>query len=164
MEQFGINQNSKFTQPDRVTPAEPFGGQPWLADRIAAHSRVVHVKSTMQAIDKFPEGPYSLVVCDACILWMELLDVIQKTVMGKIQCTLPCTWVLTMKLPFRSTGSIQRQIEGLQEKLDNHFLSDMAHSMYPRKEDSVVSKAEILHLMANSDSERTLLLTFKEKL
>ena len=135
-----------------------------LADRIAAHSRVVHVKSTMQAIDKFPEGPYSLVVCDACILWMELLDVIQKTVMGKIQCTLPCTWVLTMKLPFRSTGSIQRQIEGLQEKLDNHFLSDMAHSMYPRKEDSVVSKAEILHLMANSDSERTLLLTFKEKL
>ena len=32
MEQFGINQNSKCTQSDRVSPAEPFGGQPWLVE------------------------------------------------------------------------------------------------------------------------------------
>mmetsp|Transcript_4813 Transcript_4813/g.6251 ORF Transcript_4813/g.6251 Transcript_4813/m.6251 type:complete len:430 (+) Transcript_4813:152-1441(+) len=134
-----------------------------LADRIGNMPQVTHVQSTMENKDSFPKGPYSVVVCDASIVYMELFDLIQTKVIHKIRCCLPCIWVLTMKLPFRSLGSIQRHIRLLEEMLDQQ-LSDMTKVLYPNKEmDNLNVKAEIIHLMANSDSERTLMVTFREK-
>jgi hypothetical protein len=122
--------------------------------------------------------------------------------------TLPSTWVVTMKLPFKTLGSIQRNVQQIKERLglidqpvqpqqkkknpktDNSseeeeekspplsWLDQMAmhfgkqhDSVYGRGSSSsnnnngrdVQWNAQVVHLMANSDSERTLIATFFEK-
>jgi hypothetical protein len=101
-----------------------------------------------------------------------------------------------MKLPFKTLGSIQRNVQQIKERLG---LSDLQQQQNPKtggsedeeksptpswldqmalhfsKQDSVSSsnntnksrvvqwRAHVVHLMANSDSERTLIATFFEK-
>ncbi|KAL7580246.1 hypothetical protein ACA910_012983 [Epithemia clementina (nom. ined.)] len=134
-----------------------------LADRVRLLPQVTHVKSQME--DATPcsltkNGPFSIVVCDACLLWMELFDILCGKVIHSIKCTLPSVWVLTMKLPFRSAGSIQRHIQLLGERLDE-TLAEMARALYPHNS-KVIWKSQLIHLMANSDSERTLLIHYQD--
>ena len=131
-----------------------------IANRVGELPQVRHLRSKMEDTKEFPKGPYSIVACDACLLWMELFDVLCDRVIHSIQCCLPSVWVMTMKLPFRSPGSIRRHLQLLGEGLDGK-LTDMAQVLYPNK--VVEWKSQLVHLMANSDSERTLLVTFQAK-
>ena len=77
--------------------------------------------------------------------------------------TLPCLFVLTMKLPFRTYCSVHRHIQGLEEQLPK-YLSTMAAAMYPPAHNGdspeIQTRHTIAHLMANSSSERTLIIIF----
>ena len=138
-----------------------------LADRVTRLPQVTHIRSKMQELESSscPKGPYSIIVCDACVLWMELFVLLKEKVLPCIQCCLPSTWVMTMKLPFRSTGSIRRHIQSLQEQLDT-TLDEMARILFPQQEEKEQSRVrctwQLVHLMANSDSERTLLVHFQQ--
>ena len=142
-----------------------------------------------------PFGPFGIITSDASLLWNELLDQISTAVVNKAtvkqskddstdngniepavkrkkdehpvaKFTLPCIFVLTMKLPHQTPQSIQRHIQWLQERLPR-YLSTMTAAMYPdigcstSNTPLVQTRYIIVHLMANSSSERTLIAIFE---
>jgi hypothetical protein len=129
--------------------------------------------------------------------------------------TLPSTWVITMKLPFKTLGSIKRNVQQIKERVGliepiqvqqqqqqqqpnprtgsnieeksimpppswldqmaRHLCKDSRASNSKDDDDDdettkqnsstrrvVHWNAQVVHLMANSDSERTLIATFFE--
>jgi FtsJ-like methyltransferase len=136
-----------------------------VAHRIRAQN-VTHVAATLELVDLTPHGPFSLVVCDASFLWSDLLPVILQLIQrhGPTSTTtplfrLPCTWVITMKLPFKTEGSIARQVSRMHERLGD-FVQTMGQEMYG-KDQQPHSHFHLLHLMANSYTERTVLIRFE---
>jgi hypothetical protein len=110
----------------------------------------------------------SAVACDACILWEDLLeDALPRRLAPVLAglCRLPCAWVVTLKLPFRSAGSVGRQVSQIRARLPG-LARELAGTLYGASAaagDEVTARYELLHLFANSASERTLLLVFGGK-
>ena len=130
-----------------------------LADRVVKLPSVTHVLAHMDEAELKEHGPYSIVVCDASLFWADCVEQIKGTIVKRANWCLPSVWVITMKLPFKTLGSIQRHMDLMKEDIPRH-LEDMAHTMYPNKK--IRSKSRIVHLMANSDSERTLIAIFEK--
>lgn len=139
-----------------------------LGERVLKLPQVKYIKSLLEdGLDKLkPYGPFGILVCDASQLWSELLELFVKAFTGESTnssmpaFTLPCIFVITMKLPFQTPMSIQRHVDLIRERTPQ-FLSNMAKVMYP---DAAVVKtrSSVVHLMANSPSERTLLIVFEK--
>jgi 23S rRNA U2552 (ribose-2'-O)-methylase RlmE/FtsJ len=139
---------------------------------------VVHVQSSMELADLTIAEPYTVLVCDASLGWTELLDLMVATV-RRCAWTLPAVAVITLKMPFKTVGSIQRHVEDMQRKLPS-FLHDLERSMFSNESSMVVStdgatgtgespirarrirtRYQLVHLMANADSERTVVAVFE---
>ncbi|KAI2496532.1 FtsJ-like methyltransferase [Fragilaria crotonensis] len=131
------------------------------ADRILNLPQVVHVQSSIKSTDIAPYGPFTILVCDASDVWKEIMNQIAATVVGKSKWMLPSVCVITLKLPFKTLQSIQRHVDMMAESIPSH-LDDMAEKMFPT-EDRVRVRYQIVHLMANSDSERTLIAIFHKQ-
>lgn len=127
-----------------------------LADRVAKPGVVHHFRCKFDQVDwsLLTQRP-SLLVCDACLCWSDLFDWIVP-VFEAIEWELPVTVILTLKLPFKSPGSIQRHMGRVQKRLPT-FLQTLSTAMFQRQ---VPMRQSILHLLANSESERTLLAFF----
>jgi 23S rRNA U2552 (ribose-2'-O)-methylase RlmE/FtsJ len=119
-----------------------------------------------------PSGPFAIVTCDASKLWSDVMDwftkiVVQKAVQSnndedaKAKFTLPCIFIITMKLPFKTLKSVQRHVELIHNKLQN-YLSDMVAAMYPESLEPIQTRSVVAHLMANSDGERTIIVIFEQ--
>jgi trans-aconitate methyltransferase len=138
----------------------------------------VHVQSSMQRADFTIAEPYAVLVCDASLGWTELLDLMVATV-RRCSWTLPAAAVITLKMPFKTVGSIQRHVEDMQRKLPS-FLRDLEQSMFsnesspqesndgaPGNQESpccarrIRTRYRLVHLMANADSERTVVVLFE---
>jgi 23S rRNA U2552 (ribose-2'-O)-methylase RlmE/FtsJ len=134
-----------------------------LATRVSQLPQVTHVASKLdEAADWKQHGPFGLAVCDACVIWHDLLEYILVNLKREqAQWELPCVWVLTMKLPFKTLESIKRQVGQIRERLPK-FAEDLTACLYPTQQ-QVHCEQRIVHLMANSDSERTLILTFQKR-
>jgi hypothetical protein len=93
--------------------------------------------------------------------------------------TLPAVAVITLKMPFKTVGSIQRHVEDMQCKLPS-FLRDLEHGMLsnvsstleskdgatgtlesPSRAKPIRTRYQLVHLMANADSERTVVAVFE---
>ena len=170
-----------------------------LAARVSNLPQVKHVAAHVQTLsildlmeyNKRTVAPYSMVVCDASIMWSELMDELLKRIqvwMDSYQNMLsdnsndngdqkpislwcrPLTWVITMKLPFKTIGSIQRHVQQMHERLPRD-LERMANLLFPTPKNDATdgltndtpirTKFRVVHLMANSDSERTLIAVFE---
>jgi hypothetical protein len=133
-----------------------------LAKRITNLPGVTHVHSQMETAgaELKSHGPYSVVVCDASMVWMDLLKQLSAKVVPSAEWCLPSLWVVTMKFPFKTLGSIQNHVKSLQDCAAEH-LNKMALAMYPDNP-KVRPTYRVVHLMANSDSERTLIAVFDE--
>jgi len=129
-----------------------------LADRVAQLSQVEHVPSIMESC-QLPgcKQSYSILVCDASVRWETLLDLLLP-LMKTVSWTQPAVAVVTMKLPFKRTGSIQRHIGYIEERLPE-YLKELSASMYPDG-DIVPTRHYLVHLMANTEQERTLIVHF----
>jgi hypothetical protein len=137
-----------------------------LANRIRTHPAVKHVSSAVECSETATAlnitAPYSVVVCDASVLWSELLDMTLQHVFLKTKFCLPALVVFTLKLPFKTLNSIQRRVERIQEKLPR-YLTELCDAMYPGNSTNVRTRFSSVHLMANADTERTLIVLFEER-
>ena len=77
--------------------------------------------------------------------------------------TWPFCLVITLKLPYKTTGSINRNLEKVNRYIP-HFLSQIASlgesSSGDDSDVDVEIRSTISHLFANSVSERTLIAVF----
>ncbi|CAB9518831.1 FtsJ-like methyltransferase [Seminavis robusta] len=146
-----------------------------VADRISQHPKVQYIPSLVEDCQALVEsqGPFGMVVCDASLLWNEALDLFEKVIVRKSSSsesdnltapkfTLPCIFVITLKLPFQTLQSIRRHIDMIHQRLPE-CLASMAATMYDCSNPPIQSRHYLLHLMANSTSERTLIVVFEEK-
>lgn len=150
-----------------------------LAHRIVGHpltsGRVTHVQAdlsqkvdTARAIyeamplsaDSQPHSSISHVVCDSSTDSNRILpDVVQLienlSLLPSISWTRPSYWVVTLKLPYKTSQSVQRNIERVMQTIPEHLRH--AASFCYRDQKAVEIEYQVVHLMANSDSERTLI-------
>lgn len=133
-------------------------------------------------------SPYSIIVCDACMSNAnELLEKIVDT-FGTVATKLkkscedrsqeyrgrsiflwPFCLVITLKLPYKTIGSIDRNLEKVNQYIPK-FLNQIASlGVSSLAEDGgggdmdVEIRSKICHLFANSISERTLIAVFNRK-
>lgn len=142
-----------------------------LADRVTNLPQVHHVSSTMEHFAAYQQQQqsklseqcqkYSIFVCDASVHWNEVLDLLVE-VARTIQWTVPAVAVVTMKLPFKTVGSIRRNVELMRECLPQR-LEHLCQAMYSKEGLSCLYRFELAHLMANTDQERTLIVSFWRK-
>ena len=131
------------------------------ADRVLNLPQVTHVQSSIKSASIASYGPFMILVCDASDVWIEIMKQIADTVVGMASWELPSVCVITLKLPFKTLQSVQRHVDMMAESIPSH-LDDMAKKMFPTV-DRVEVLFQIVHLMANSDSERTLIALFQKR-
>ena len=113
-----------------------------------------------------PPKLFSYLVCDASVQWNLLLPMIlqqlqQPINMDVIQWTIPSVLIVTLKLPFKRIHSIRRHVLEIRKQVPL-FLQTLSMIMYGKiKSTTIVSRYRIVHCMANSESERTLLAFFE---
>jgi len=129
-----------------------------LPDRVTRLPQVFHEKSTLSDAVLEPHGPFSVLVCDASMVWMVAMKQLCDFVPSKAAWQLPCAWVITLKLPFKTLGSIAYHVKKIHTTIPAQ-LEEIKEDMYPK--DNVTVRHRIVHLMANSDSERTLIAIFE---
>ena len=160
-----------------------------LAERVMTLPGVHHLCTNVssdeciQVLSK--HVPYSVIVCDASesnanellVKIVETLHRISSTLVdrGNINSSMatvvawPLCLVITIKLPYKTVGSMQRNIEKTCEYIPE-FLRKIA-LLGPVSNDNGVQcddinvdiRYKICHLFANSLSERTLVATFTRK-
>lgn len=137
-----------------------------IAKRILSnYSNVYHVAAdlsshtTVKAISE-RERPLSVLVCDACIDNHLILDKIEQLLeqLPQGSWSLPSSWVITLKFPFKTTDSLQRNIEKIMKAIPSQ-LQRMGRIAYEGK---ICARFRIVHLMANSDGERTLIVLWEQ--
>jgi 23S rRNA C2498 (ribose-2'-O)-methylase RlmM len=139
----------------QVVSVDP--GRP--ADRILDLPQVTHAHCAMAYADLEPHGPFSVVVCDASWVWVEVMKQLAEMVVLKAKFMLPSAWIITLKVPFKTLGSIQRHIDRMHDTVPAQ-LNEMKDKMYPHT--AVRVRHQIVHLMANADCERTLIAIFEK--
>lgn len=135
-----------------------------LAHRVTSLAGVFNVVADMAssqaavAIAAVPD-PISFLVCDACV---DSCDILEK-IIQLMEClvsnsfALPAAFVITLKMPYKTPTSLDRNLEKVKTKIPTR-LRKMASLAYEQK---VKIRHRIVHLMANSDSERTLVVVFE---
>ena len=134
--------------------------------------RLFHVPATLEHFHyrsylEEANGPavpthFAILVCDASVQWNNLLPLILQTLLRNqtvVTWALPAIVVITLKLPFKTIHSIERHILDIEQRVPK-FTLDLQATLYPTNL-SVTPRYRIIHLMANSDSERTLLIFFE---
>ena len=112
-----------------------------------------------------PPKIFSYLVCDASVQRNVLLPMIihqlqQEVNMNIIQWTIPSVVIITLKLPFKTIHSIRRQILDITKQVPS-FIQTLSTIMFGNDQPAIISwKYRIIHCMANSDSERTLIIIF----
>ena len=116
----------------------------------------------------------SLLVCDVSVIWLECFHENLETLIPKVadRWTLPAAWVVTCKLPHKQVGSVARHVRKMHHDTVPTLLQTCLPQMYPPSSSGgggsgvsrsgVRARYSILHLFANSDSERTLLVLFEK--
>jgi 23S rRNA U2552 (ribose-2'-O)-methylase RlmE/FtsJ len=148
-----------------------------LGGRIVAKEGVHHVVAELSSVEvatalqKYAEaGPLSLLVCDASTDSNEVLDRI-LTLLKRLQTTEDCTtttkwtvpsaFVVTLKLPYKTVGSLARNLTKVVGMIPQQLATAVnAMSFDTTKSTPIVVRFQVVHLMANSESERTLIAVF----
>ena len=135
-----------------------------LATRVTQLPQVRHVVASMETADYrgILTTACSIVVCDASVLWFHLIQKLKQHVLPKADWCVPAVMVVTLKLPFKTVGSLKRQVHMVYQEMPSH-LQEMAALMYPTNNCQIEPIFRIEHLMANADSERTLIAIFDER-
>lgn len=136
-----------------------------LASCVANLPQTIHVQKEMEKanLDEFTASNevYSIVVCDASANANEIQAIILQVFQTTRKWAVPAVVVITMKFPFKTIGSIQRHISKVHDSAPQ-FLISMRDSMYPAATaPKIFVRYRLEHLMANSDSERTLIAIFE---
>ena len=117
-------------------------------------------------------APFSIVVCDACSnsdeIFSRITNTLQK-VSEKMKekenkptvLTVPSSFVVTFKLPHKTPLSIERNLKKDVEKLPQQ-IQNISNIMMTEA-NHIQASIQILHLLANSESERTVVVTFDKK-
>jgi predicted rRNA methylase YqxC with S4 and FtsJ domains len=138
-----------------------------LASCVAQLPQTIHVPKEMEKVDLDEflarNENYSVVVCDASANANEIQPIILQSIQTTQKWAVPAAVVVTMKFPFKTIGSIQRHISKVLDSLPE-FLSNMRGLMYQTATASNISiRYRLEHVMANSDSERTLIALFEKE-
>ena len=149
-----------------------------LAPRVEGLSGVEHVKHSYddkEAILRMASAaPFSAIVCDANTLCAEVQEDMAKVMRnvsialtespssGKPLFIFPAIFVLTLKLPYKSTVSIQTNMKKAIEKTPDCLrqIAAAGTSTLTSKDEAITVNYRIVHLDANSESERTLIAVF----
>ena len=146
-----------------------------LSQRVLSLPGVHHIRKDISSEEtiKFlaSVAPFSLIVCDACEDVVVLYDKIVKTfervsslVNGPRRLfTWPLCLVLTVKLPYKTSGSIDRHI-GRAKQITSEFLQQIAKVGCDNENQvkDVKVNYKICHLFANSVAERCLVAVLKK--
>ncbi|KAL9185415.1 hypothetical protein ACHAXT_003192 [Thalassiosira profunda] len=154
-----------------------------LAQRVSVLPGVCHIRSelsseeTIQGIAE--HAPYSTIVCDASVsnaneLLLKIVETFEKasSLLHQLDdsnngnsperniCSFPLCLVVTLKLPFKTAGSIERNLEKVNGNIPDCLrrFASLGSSSSPAE-----VRYKICHLFANSISERTLVAIFNEK-
>lgn len=134
-----------------------------LANRVSSLEGVEHVFSDMASTQTAAAisgmgAQCSMLVCDASLDSHLVLDkiiaLLEQLPMTMWPC--PAVFVITLKLPYKTKASIERNLSKVTQTVPSQ-LQRIAKLMYPTE---VEIRYQIFHLMANSDSERTLVVAF----
>jgi 23S rRNA U2552 (ribose-2'-O)-methylase RlmE/FtsJ len=135
-----------------------------LAHRVTSLPGVVNVTADMasaQAVEAIAAvtEPISFLVCDACVDSFNILEkIVQLTErLDRNSFALPAAFVMTLKMPHKTPTSLDRNLEKVKKTIPKQ-LRKMASLSY---EQQVNIRHQIVHLMANSDCERTLVVMFE---
>ena len=147
-----------------------------LANRVMKLNSVHHIRAELSTDISIKglasHAPYSVIVCDASIsdateLLVKIVETLEKVssmlLRGDAEdkrgvIALPLCLVITLKLPYKTAGSIERNLEKVKQYIPK-YLEQIAKL----GGDNVVVRHKICHLFANSTSERTLLAVFHKK-
>ena len=143
-----------------------------LANRVLHLPQVQFVQHALESLEAATEisrhgkeRPYSHIVCDASLILHNVFDKVVGTMLqalpDKTIFTLPSCWVITIKLPFKTLPSLQRHMVRAREWAPLR-LEEIKNLIYPLHQVKVLYT--FAHLMANSDSERTLIAIMEEEL
>lgn len=156
----GWTQVLKYIGLEKVVSIDPGA----LAKRVESMPGVVHVAVDMTSDDtvnaiEATGVPISLLVCDACIFSGEIIE---KTIelierLDHDSWALPAAFVITLKMPYRQAANLNRNIENAKKKIPS-LLSKAGSIMYKNE---VKIRYKVVHLMANSPLERTLVAIFE---
>jgi hypothetical protein len=136
-----------------------------LARRVAAmegiQELVAELSSEQVAQALAATAPLSMLVCDSSTDSNEILAKIESLLkrLGKGCWTLPCAWVVTLKLPYKTVGSMERNLGLVLKTVPQHLESAAALAF----DQPVSIKFKVIHLLANSESERTIVAVFDRK-
>ena len=142
-----------------------------LANRVLHLPQVQCVQQSLESLEAAmeisrhgKERPYSHIVCDASLILHTVFDKVVGTMLkalpDKSIFTLPSCWVITIKLPFKTLPSLQRHLVRAREWAPTR-LEEIKNLIYPLHQVKV--QYTFVHLMANSDSERTLVAIMEEE-
>lgn len=151
-----LKQHIRLTKVVAIDPA-------LLANRVLSLPGVVHVAGDMisdkatKAIESL-ETPISLLVCDACVISQAIFGNITKFLqrLDRKVWALPASFVITLKMPYKTPASLGRNIERSKTEIPP-FLEKAASIMYSSE---VRIRYQMVHLMANSERERTFIAVF----
>jgi len=143
-----------------------------LANRVMKLNGVHHIRAELSTDTSIKglanHAPYSVIVCDASIsdaneLLVKIVETLKKVSLllneeerGVI--ALPLCLVITLKLPYKTAGSIERNLEKV-----NNYIPEYLGQIAKLGGDNVVVRHNICHLFANSASERSLVAVFHNK-
>ena len=144
-----------------------------LAQRVSSLPGVHHIRNDISSEEtiKFlaSVAPFSLIVCDACVDLTVLFDKIVETFEGvsslvKSPCQLfawPLCLVLTLKFPYKTSGSIDRHMDRAK-LITSEFLRKIMKLGCDDENQvqDVKVHYKICHLFANSVAERCLVAVF----
>ena len=143
-----------------------------LANRVMKLNGVHHIRAELSTDISIKglanHAPYSVIVCDASIsdaneLLIKIVETLKRVSLllndeERRVIALPLCLVITLKLPYKTAGSIERNLEKVKQYIPK-YLEQIAKL----GGDDVVVRHKICHLFANSTSERTLVAVFHKK-
>mmetsp|Transcript_13282 Transcript_13282/g.15230 ORF Transcript_13282/g.15230 Transcript_13282/m.15230 type:complete len:438 (+) Transcript_13282:54-1367(+) len=136
-----------------------------LSRRVADMRGVKHIRGDMCSEAVITEISQttkllSLLVCDASTnsheTFPKLLKLIER--LGQGHWKLPCAWVVTLKLPYKTKGSLERNLNKALQHIP-HQLQAIANFSFSESS-SISIRFKVVHLIANSESERTIIALF----
>lgn len=143
-----------------------------LAERAEELDGVKHLRKDFTSVESVQEmasfAPFSICVCDASTDASEVFAKVGSTLVnvndrlkehgcGRRLFTVPSTLVITIKCPFKTVGSLGRMLEKVSNQLPA-VIQSLLKCMNSDRSEEVVAKYDMVHLMANSESERTVLI------
>jgi len=128
------------------------------------------VRSNSSTLAMARYAPFPLLVCDASMdnylifqVLEESLSLVHKALGDKPVLTLPSFVVITLKFAYKTEASIQRNLQKAMNALPDRIASLIPFTSPLNgngNKDCVNFEYKVIHLMANSSSERTVLIKY----